>query len=362
MKIRHYNIPIFIPELACPHQCLFCNQRSITVEDVEKASLLINDFGFELGLQMMVGLPKDNKSKAIETAEKIINLKAKTTRIYPCLVIKDTALETLFRKGEYRAISIENAVDISKILLQKFENSGVKVLRVGLHQSEALIEGDSLVAGPFHKSFRELVESSIWRDQLLEKLKNCSGESLKVFVGKGRINRNSPKEFLKVLKNRNLSFKFGKNLVGENYPNSAHYNAVVNSNFLIHNLQITDSEIINSCQDKKLINVRQGYVRCNLISLPDGSFICSDMGIYKELKKQNIEVLFVNPNGIELPDFPNGFIGGTMGFNNGKLFILGSLKYFSEGEKIEHFLDKKSIEIVELYDGALFDGGGLFFI
>lgn len=298
MKIRHYNIPIFIPELACPHQCLFCNQRSITdqisqptiedvknqistylntipqnnssvevaffggsftgipisllhsylgavqpffsdsclsgiristrpdyinidilkilksygvkaielgaqsmdnevllassrghtVEDVEKASLLINDFGFELGLQMMVGLPKDNKSKAIETAEKIINLKAKTTRIYPCLVIKDTALETLFRKGEYRAISIENAVDISKILLQKFENSGVKVLRVGLHQSEALIEGDSLVAGPFHKSFRELVESSIWRDQLLEKLKNCSGESLKVFVGKGRIN------------------------------------------------------------------------------------------------------------------------------------------------------------------------------
>ena len=172
---------------------------------------------------------------------------------------------------------------------------------------------------------------------------------------------NSPKEFLKVLKNRNLSFKFGKNLVGEKYPKSAHYNAVVNSNFLIHNLQITDSEIINSCQDKKLINVRQGYVRCNLISLPDGSFICSDMGIYKELKKQNIEVLFVNPKGIELPDFPNGFIGGSMGFNNGKLFILGSLKYFLEGEKIEHFLKNKSIQIVELYDGALFDCGSLLF-
>lgn len=29
-KHRHYNIPVFIPELACPHQCIFCNQKEIT--------------------------------------------------------------------------------------------------------------------------------------------------------------------------------------------------------------------------------------------------------------------------------------------------------------------------------------------
>jgi len=27
---RHFNIPIFIPELGCPFRCVFCNQRSIT--------------------------------------------------------------------------------------------------------------------------------------------------------------------------------------------------------------------------------------------------------------------------------------------------------------------------------------------
>lgn len=27
---RHVNIPIFVPHLGCPHQCSFCNQRSIT--------------------------------------------------------------------------------------------------------------------------------------------------------------------------------------------------------------------------------------------------------------------------------------------------------------------------------------------
>ncbi len=30
MKKRHYNIPIFIPELACPFQCIYCNQQKIS--------------------------------------------------------------------------------------------------------------------------------------------------------------------------------------------------------------------------------------------------------------------------------------------------------------------------------------------
>jgi len=30
MKKRHYNIPVFIPELACPFQCIYCNQQKIS--------------------------------------------------------------------------------------------------------------------------------------------------------------------------------------------------------------------------------------------------------------------------------------------------------------------------------------------
>ncbi|MBO7125784.1 MAG: radical SAM protein, partial [Bacteroidales bacterium] len=29
-KLRHSNIPIFLPQLACPHQCIFCNQNHIS--------------------------------------------------------------------------------------------------------------------------------------------------------------------------------------------------------------------------------------------------------------------------------------------------------------------------------------------
>ena len=41
--LKHYTIPIFVPEMACPHQCVFCDQRKIsgqieipTIEDVKK--------------------------------------------------------------------------------------------------------------------------------------------------------------------------------------------------------------------------------------------------------------------------------------------------------------------------------------
>ena len=44
--MRHINIPIFIPHLGCPNQCVFCNQRTISgVEefDLENVRSIIED-------------------------------------------------------------------------------------------------------------------------------------------------------------------------------------------------------------------------------------------------------------------------------------------------------------------------------
>ena len=41
MSERHANIPIFIPHLGCPNQCVFCNQRTISgVTDFEVSSVI----------------------------------------------------------------------------------------------------------------------------------------------------------------------------------------------------------------------------------------------------------------------------------------------------------------------------------
>lgn len=167
-------------------EVLLNSGRGHLSEDVEVAAKLILENGFKLGLQMMIGLPGDDKEKAIATANQIIKLGADNTRIYPCLVIKDTKLAEYYQDGSYQALSMEEAIDWTTEILQLFENAKVKVLRVGLHPSEGLISGDDLLGGPFHPSFKELVLSNIW----LRKFKKIEpkAESIEVFVGSKQLN------------------------------------------------------------------------------------------------------------------------------------------------------------------------------
>lgn len=269
--MRYYNIPIFLPELACPFRCVYCNQFSITgkqqlpdiqevkntidkyldsfkeedrfvevaffggnftglpekmqneflkivqpylekgvvngircstrpdyidekrvkilknfgmknielgaqttndvilqkcgrghpFKDIENASQIIVDEGITLGLQMMLGLPFDSFEDDLQTAKDIVRLGAKETRIYPCIVVKDTELEKLYIKGEYKPLSLDDAVEQSATLYEYFNENDVKVLRIGLHTSEDL-NGAAYVAGPYHPNFAEMVYSRLW--------------------------------------------------------------------------------------------------------------------------------------------------------------------------------------------------------
>ena len=284
---KHYNIPVFLPELACPYRCVYCNQFSITglndivkaedvkhiidshlssfkeenrfvevaffggnftglplkmqndyldavqpyldkglingircstrpdyithqrvreikhlgmlnielgaqstdnevlkhckrghsFEDIAEASQIILSEGITLGLQMMIGLPSSSEATDMQTAEDIVRLGAKETRIYPCIVVKDTELEIMHNSGEYQALTIEDAVRRSAKLYSYFTENDVKVLRIGLHTSDEL-DSTAYVAGPYHKNFAEMVFSHIWK----EKLKNIKTESKNIII------------------------------------------------------------------------------------------------------------------------------------------------------------------------------------
>lgn len=296
--LKHYTIPIFIPELACPHQCVFCDQRKIsgqqeipkideikkkikayletipekrsrveigffggsftglaldkqkmyleaaaefvqgrrvegirlstrpdyinkeildllkkykvvtielgaqsmdatvlaksgrghTVNDIEKASKMIIDYGFELGLQMMIGLPGDTLEKAKHTAKRIVELGAKYTRIYPTLVIKGTQLEHMLNSGSYNAMRLTEAILWSKDLYLFFEEKNIKVIKIGLHPSEELSPEHSLIDGPYHQSFRELVMTEIWKEHLFEKIEFQPDKAIMVYVPLEQLN------------------------------------------------------------------------------------------------------------------------------------------------------------------------------
>lgn len=162
--------------------------RGHTREQVETAVKLIRKFKFSLGLQMMTGLPGDTNENAILTAERIIALNPDCVRIYPTLTIRDTYLEKLYNLGKYKPQTLDEAVLLCKELLLMFEKNNINVIRVGLQPTEEINSGVSVVAGPFHSSFRELVESSIYNDIILSKLENGTAYA-DVFVNPTEISK-----------------------------------------------------------------------------------------------------------------------------------------------------------------------------
>ena len=88
--------------------------RGHTFNDVEKASKLIRWYGFNLGHQMMVGLPESTTVDEINTAKQLIKLKPKMVRIYPVLVLKGTKLEKDYQDEKYKALTVVQAQALEK--------------------------------------------------------------------------------------------------------------------------------------------------------------------------------------------------------------------------------------------------------
>ncbi|MDP6923940.1 MAG: radical SAM protein [Candidatus Scalindua sp.] len=166
------------------------SERRHSFEDIRNASNLICENGFELGLQMMIGLPGDSYERSIQTANDIVSLGARNTRIYPAIVVKDTALEKLYHEGRYTPLTLEEAVEWTKHIVHIFEKNNVSILRMGLHPSDELVIGKSLIAGPFHPSFKEMVMTQIWKeliDMELQSIDSNFSNNIKITVSDKQI-------------------------------------------------------------------------------------------------------------------------------------------------------------------------------
>ena len=169
-------------------------ERGHTFEDVKKASKLIRWYGFELGHQMMVGLPDSTKQDELNTAKDLIKLKPKIVRIYPVLVVKNTKLEKEYTNGDYEPLSVVQAVERCKEIVYLFNQKKIKVIRIGLQNTTEISspdeENSEVIAGPFHPAFRQLVESSIWYDSIVDKIKsyNVKVKEVEVIVNPEDVN------------------------------------------------------------------------------------------------------------------------------------------------------------------------------
>ncbi|WIV10832.1 radical SAM protein [Proteiniborus sp. MB09-C3] len=187
--LKQYDVDII--ELGVQSMCPDVLQNSFRGHsdvDVINASKLIKDYGFTLGLQMMVGLPESNYEKEIFTAKQLIDLNPSIVRIYPTLVIKDTYLEKNFYNGDYIPLSLDEAIEICIDLLMLFNYYDINVIRVGLQPTDNIAKNKDVVAGPFHPAFRQLVEEKVCREYLKIFFKyNTEIKNIQVYINKKEI-------------------------------------------------------------------------------------------------------------------------------------------------------------------------------
>ena len=143
--------------------------RGHTASDVERAAREIKAAGFRLVLQMMTGLPGDSPEKDLETARRLIALRPDGVRIYPTVIVRGTPLEALWRAGEYREHTVEDAVAVCARILPLFEAAGIPVIRLGLNPTEELSAGEA-AGGAYHPALGELVRSRVMLEKARELL------------------------------------------------------------------------------------------------------------------------------------------------------------------------------------------------
>lgn len=156
-------------------------------------------------------------------------------------------------------------------------------------------------------------------------------------------------------------FILGKEKVGKEYPKDVLYNVC----------QIGDKVIGSKYTDKSIkpdIIVKQGYVKCSIAVTSNNSCITSDKGIAKVLKRNNIEVLYVEENDIKLlkndatASTMKGFIGGASLVFDNKFVLFGDSDNLSNKDKIIQHLDKYNLELVDFKGLHIYDyGGGIIY-
>lgn len=186
---RHGVTTIELGAQSMDDRVLKLSGRGHSAMDTVRAAKLVQAEGFHLILQMMTGLPGDSGPESMDTAEKLCALRPDGVRIYPTVILKDTALFHLWKRGAYREHGVEEAVELCARIVPLFAAAGIPVIRLGLNPSDEL-SGGLAVGGAYHPALGELVYSRIWRNRAEALLRQVPpGSRVCIAVGEKRLSQ-----------------------------------------------------------------------------------------------------------------------------------------------------------------------------
>lgn len=154
------------------------SKRGHTAEDTVQAISLLKQYHFSVGVQMMIGLPKDTEKTLMKSTESVAGLGPDFARIYPLLVLEDSLIARWFRQGKYTPLDLETSIYLAKEMINIFNKRHVKVTRVGLQASDSIGNKQRVLAGPWHPAFGHLVFSALMFDHVCERIDSYIKSSL----------------------------------------------------------------------------------------------------------------------------------------------------------------------------------------
>lgn len=159
--LKQNNVTVI--ELGIP---LFNNEilknlnRDHTVEDFYLTYERLKSMGFNVALQVMVGLPGETFTEIKKSADNIVRLNPHYIRIYPLAIMKGTPIHRLYEAKEFIPIPFEEAVLRAVYIYLNAMAHNIGVVKMGLTDNEIIKE--RIVAGFYHPAFGSIVKSECY--------------------------------------------------------------------------------------------------------------------------------------------------------------------------------------------------------
>ena len=139
--------------------------RGHTAADVYRACDLIKEYGFELGIQLMIGLPGDSLEKCIYSAREAVRTGPQIARLYPTIVLNDTQLYRMYAEGKYRPLTTDEAVAVTKEMYRIKSSASVSNPRIlsAAAETATIRRPATRITPPSGSLWRAKSPGRIWR-------------------------------------------------------------------------------------------------------------------------------------------------------------------------------------------------------
>jgi len=148
-------------------EVLHSSKRGYDGQTARRAAQMVKKAGFDLGIQLMPGLPGSDATSVVENHQTLSELIPDYLRLYPVIVLMGTPLADMYQQGAYQPLALDEAIALCADYCELAAAKGITVIKVGLPSN---LNSHDVLAGPWHPAFGEFVQAEMLVRKLVSQI------------------------------------------------------------------------------------------------------------------------------------------------------------------------------------------------